>query len=33
MLERLQAHTEEKKIGTTRVIIDVYPVSLLQMDN
>jgi hypothetical protein len=28
MLERLQAHTEEKKIGTTRVIIDVDPVSL-----
>jgi primosomal protein N' len=28
MLERLQAHTEEKKIGTTRVISDVDPVSL-----
>jgi primosomal protein N' len=28
MHERLQAHTEEKKIGTTWVIIDVDPVSL-----
>jgi hypothetical protein len=29
MLERLQAHTEEKKIGATRVIIEVDPLSLL----
>jgi primosomal protein N' (replication factor Y) len=29
MLERLQAYVEEKKIGATRVIIDVDPVSLL----
>jgi hypothetical protein len=29
MFERLLAHTEEKKIGTIRVIIDVDPVSLL----
>ena len=29
MLGRLQAYIEEKKIGATRVIIDVDPVSLL----
>jgi primosomal protein N' (replication factor Y) len=29
LLERLQAHLEEKKIGGTRVTIDVDPVSLL----
>jgi primosomal protein N' (replication factor Y) len=29
LLERLQAYIEEKKIGPTRVIIDVDPVSLL----
>jgi primosomal protein N' (replication factor Y) len=29
MLERLQTYIEEKKIGATRVIIDVDPVSLL----
>ena len=29
MLERLQAYIEEKKVGATRVIIDVDPVSLL----
>jgi primosomal protein N' (replication factor Y) (superfamily II helicase) len=29
MLERLQTYTEDKKIGATRVIIDVDPVSLL----
>src|SRR5437867_12851743 len=29
MLEKLQAYVEEKKIGGTRVIIDVDPVSLL----
>jgi primosomal protein N' (replication factor Y) len=29
MLERLQGYIEEKKIGPTRVIIDVDPVSLL----
>jgi primosomal protein N' (replication factor Y) (superfamily II helicase) len=29
MLRRLQAHIEEKKIGATRVLIDVDPVSLL----
>jgi primosomal protein N' (replication factor Y) (superfamily II helicase) len=29
MLERLQAYVDEKKIGATRVIIDVDPVSLL----
>jgi len=29
ILERLQAYIEEKKIGATRVIIDVDPVSLL----
>src|SRR5262245_5639133 len=29
MLERLQAYIDEKKIGATRVIIDVDPVSLL----
>jgi primosomal protein N' (replication factor Y) (superfamily II helicase) len=29
MLERLQAYIEEKKIGPTRVLIDVDPVSLL----
>src|SRR5262245_42959487 len=29
MLERLRAYVEEKKIGATRVIIDVDPVSLL----
>src|SRR5436309_6892105 len=29
LLERLQAYVEEKKIGATRVIIDVDPVSLL----
>src|SRR5262249_49051965 len=29
MLERLQAYVDEKKIGPTRIIIDVDPVSLL----
>jgi primosomal protein N' (replication factor Y) len=29
MLERLQAYIEEKKIGATRIIIDVDPISLL----
>src|ERR1051326_8323839 len=29
MLGKLQAYTEEKKIGATKVIIDVDPVSLL----
>ena len=29
MLERLQTYIEEKKIGATRVIIDVDPVSLM----
>src|SRR5438046_5730060 len=29
MLERLQKYIEEKKIGATKVIIDVDPVSLL----
>jgi primosomal protein N' (replication factor Y) len=29
MLERLQAYIEEKKIGATRVIIDVDPVTLM----
>ena len=29
MLERLQAHIEEKKITSTKVIVDVDPVSLL----
>src|SRR5207302_11179455 len=29
MLGRLQAYVEEKKIGATKVIIDVDPVSLL----
>ena len=29
MLDRLQTYIEEKKIGATRVIIDVDPVSLL----
>src|SRR5215470_7743428 len=29
MLERLQAYVEEKKIGATRIIVDVDPISLL----
>ena len=29
MLEQLQLHMEEKKIGATRVIIDVDPMSLM----
>ena len=29
LLERLQSHLEEKKVGGTRVTIDVDPVSLL----
>jgi primosomal protein N' (replication factor Y) len=29
MLERLQAYVEEKKIGATKIIIDVDPISLL----
>ena len=29
MLERLQAYVEEKKIGATKIIVDVDPISLM----